>query len=427
MAQLYTQNQVLGHLPTKTQVHPDQAMVQEFSKEAAQQHAQTQHLYTRFTLGALGNSAQKTFNQFSDDPENLAKALDDQTQKVLADLPDQKVKNAVALGALMQRQALVKRASQNQENTLYRQERMAQGRQIQDNLSLMQTAYSNMLTPGQHTDDYGLYLQTLSENNILKERQVAGRNLFTPSQQEHVLKATDEAKLVALKSVFNALPAGKKEDFLEKLSRDEAKVYVDEKQNIPLQDTLSVDHYQAFKNYALKVQKTKKEVKENTALADEEEAFDKAVRQTMTQEAFQSEWTQMQQGYEKGRRVKRVPSSADVLAYRQQATQAYQAGNLEEKIYQKLLKETAGALLDSKNTPKGDFSWQSNLDILLKGTPMEKTESPEQQAFKKDFLFKTLQEEGLDPKAPFAVKNYPQLEKIQGLTNAYFNWRYRGK
>ena len=427
MAQLYTQNQVLGPLTKKTQVRPDEAMVRDFSEKAVRQHAQTQHLYTRLALGSLENAAQKSFNQFSDDPDNLAKALDEQTQKVLSDLPDQKVKNQVALGALIQRQTLVKRASQNQENTFYRQEKIVQGRQIQENLSLMQTAYSNMLSPGQHTDDYGLYLQALSENNLLKERQIGGKFLFTLPQQEHVLKATDEAKLMALKSVFNGLPAMKKEEFLDNLAQDQAVLYVDEKQTIPLQETLSPQHYQAFKAYAQKVKKAKKEITEKTALADEEDVFDKAVRQTMTQEVFQSEWAKMQQGYEKGRRVKRVPSSADVLAYRQQATQAYQAGDLEEKIYQKLLKETAGALLDSKNTPKNDFSWQSNLDILLQGTPMEKTENSEQQAFKKDFLFKTLQEEGLDPKAPFALKNYPQLEKIQNLTNAYFKWRYWGK
>jgi len=427
MAQLYTQNQVMGAFPEKTRVHPNEMMEREFSKEAAYQHAQIQHLYTRFALESLGNIARKTFEQFPDDPDNLAKALDEQAQKVLADLPDQKVKNQVAVGALMHRQTLVNRARQNQENTFYRQEKIAQGRQIQDNLSLMQTAYSNMLTPGQHTDDYGLYLQTLSENNILKERQMAGRSLFTLNQQEHVLRATDDAKLAALKSVFNTLSAPQKEEFLEKLSKDTALLYVDEKQTIPLQDTLSEDHYQAFKNYALKVEKTKQNIKETTELADDEDVFDKAVRQTMTQEAFQKEWENMQKGYEKGKRVKRIPTSADILSYRQQAGEAYQSGDLEEKVYQKLLKDTAGALLHSKNTPQGDFSWQSNLDILLQGTPLEKTENPEQQAFKKDFLFKTLQEEGLDPKAPFSVKNYPQLEKIQGLTNAYFNWRYRGK
>lgn len=382
MAKIYSERETseLYHSTGEPGVGVEARRVAGYGKQLEAQSEQYERRAKETYSTALKIEATDTmtslYRQYSDDPVALQNAFKKAYDKSIGSIADEDVKVDFMANVSLQSQSYITKAIENKKRKDYRIAKSTAFDGIDRNTEALGLAFSTLLGTDFNPDNVVVYNNAMASNermiNLLNDD---GTFMFTDEQRKEKRKAMDKAHLLALKGNFYDLAPYQKENYLKLLSEDriEIPVGVDKDKNIikkNLQEIISPESYEKFKEYAEMVAKKKKTISSKDTLLSEEEAWQLADTQMANSILVESEMNNIKD-IKKDEPVERVLRNLELQDNIQQLGYV----GLSESGYNKYRKETVKDLVESLKNEENVFD-----DALFQESAM----SIGLQALKKD-------------------------------------------
>jgi hypothetical protein len=257
--------------------------VEGYGREMNQDAAEYEHRAKRTYSTALGIEADNTMNtlyaQYSDNPVELDKAFKKAYDKVIGEIPDKDVKIGFMADVSLKRQMYLTKAAENKRRNDYRIAKSLTYDGIGKNTETIGTAFSALLGDDFNPDVVAVYGKTMYDTDqMIHLLNDDGTYMFSDEQRKQKQNDIDKAHLIALKGNFNGLQPYQKKQYLDLLAEDGVyiPVSVDENNEVVmknLQDVVSQESYEKFKDYATRVAKKKNAIMKDGRIIDEDEAW----------------------------------------------------------------------------------------------------------------------------------------------------------
>ena len=231
------------------------------------------------------------YSKYSDDPVKLDEAFKKTYDKVSGEIVDDDVKINFLADVSLKRQAYITKAIENKKRKDYRIAKSITFDSIDADTETIGLAFSNAIGDEFNPDNAAAYGKSLYDaGQKINTLNDDGTFMFSDEQRRQKDRNIDRAHYIALRGNFRDMPAYQKKSYLEKLNDDDiyVPVGVDENNNIVrknLQDVVTQETYEKFKDYANRVSKRK------GALGgmDDDEAYAIAEQQTTNAVLIDSE------------------------------------------------------------------------------------------------------------------------------------------
>ena len=370
MAKIYTENQIsnyaheVGTEGVKQEAQSLQGYATQFNQKAEDYEKQAKNIYGMALKNEAANTMNDLYTKYSNDPVTLDAEFKKAYNKVSSEIVDDDIKIDFMADVSLKRQSYLTRAYENKRRSDYTRAKSIAYDSIEKNTQMIGDAFSSILGGDYSPDNVAAYGKAIYDTeSIINTLNDDGTYMFSDEQRSMKRKAIDNAHYSSLVFDFNSLPAYKKRTYIENLLNDKVSIitgYDKENEGAPiyknLQDIVSKDSYNKFKEYAFKFAKKKNSLLKNGLVLDEDEAWSIAEQQTTNSILIENEFSNIKAiSSKKDKTAKdRVECVIKNLSL-QDAIQNFGMDGLSETDYKKYRKQAVIELLDFIKADEDDF------------------------------------------------------------------------
>lgn len=370
MAKIYTERQTteLAHSTGSPGIAVEARKVAAYGRQMDEQarayEQQAKETYsTALKIGAT-DTMNSLYSQYSDDPVALQDAFKKAYDKSVGEIADNDVKVNFMANVSLQSQSYITKAIENKKRKDYRIAKSVAFDGIDKNTEAMGIAFSTLLGDDFNPDNVAVYNSSVAANNqMINMLNEDGTFMFTDEQRKEKRRGMDKAHLVALKGNFNDLEPYQKENYYKLLSEDKVSIPVgvgEDKQIIMknLQDIVSTESYEKFKDYAENVMKKNAKITKKAQsygdIKTPEQTMQEAIIQESNKQGFSDAWKELSKKIEKDK----TDVLYDIFDYRNSLEEQFKAGAVDEKDYKMLMAKTINPLIEKvESQGTGEYRW----------------------------------------------------------------------
>lgn len=378
-----------------------------YERQAMAVEKQAQKLYSTGLEVEWQNTANELLNNpdLAKNPKGLQEELKKVTNDMAKTIEDKDVKLDFIVNSEIKGQAYVTKAIETKKRNDYRIAKSLTFQGIDEDTDTIGLSFSTLLGGEFNPDNVAIYGKAMFDvNNKINALNEDGTFMFTDEQRKSKQKAIDKAHYIALRGNLNGMPAYQLKTYLEDLSNDNINVPVGidkDKQVVfkNLQDIVSQETYEKFKEYAGMIAKRKMSISKSGIVSDDDEAFALAEEQVTNAIMIENEITNIRD-LKKDKPVERVLRNLEL----QDNIQNIGVGGLSETDYKRFRKQTT---LDLMQAIKNDS------DVFDDAWIRESAMSIGLQAMKNDG--KIGGESWSDDMSVVMIRDFYSMAKEQGL------------
>lgn len=320
---------------------------------------------TALKIGAT-DTMNALYKQYSDDPVALENAFKKAYNKSIGEIADEDVKIDFMANVSLQSQSYITKAIENKKRKDYRIAKSMTFDGIDKNTEAMGIAFSTLLGSDFNPDNVAVYNSAMSANEqMINTLNDDGTFMFTDEQRKEKRKAMDRAHLLALKGNFNDLEPYQKENYMKLLAEDKIQIPVgvsEDKEIIMknLQEIVSPESYEKFKDYAENVMKKSSKISKRDKALGGSKTPEQSLEEAIMQESNKLEYGNRWKGLEKQIEAKETDTIYDVFDYRNALQETFNNGGLDEKDYKNLMAKTIKPVKDLALKQKTSEAWMWN-------------------------------------------------------------------
>lgn len=381
---------------------------------------QALQLYEQGLNLSMSQNMSELYTKYENDPTSLAAEMNKLNEKMSAEIPDNRMRIAFKTNFLMESQSYVTRASNNFKRIQEKNRRDSLERSLIDRTKMLDMAFYNMLSPDGTPDDVTNFLRAReSIKGILNSRNDDGTLIYSPSQQESVLKGLRKSQLSSVKGYFNNLPDYARENFRMALESGNATITgatLDDKGEIeskalPLKDFLDEE---AMRDIKLYVNEYQEKVKSKTKSGKTPE---RSQEETIANLVALDELNTIKSSMQEKKQWKTGLKVGDFMDYRDKIKEYRINDIIDDKEYAKLMAETVNPLLDRINTYDPEegipdpYLGKVYMSVMKNIDPHDRF-SPEKKAYILNQAYDMLLKKDIDPSEAYDSDNKNIIGKI---------------
>lgn len=178
-------------------------------------------LYEQGLKLSAAQSMDEAYNQYQNDPENLAAQLNKISEKMTSEIPDQATKIAFRTNFITQSGSLINRAQANYDKIQYQKKKSSYFDTIQANNKSIATALSNAFNGTGSPDDLVNYQTSIKQNiGLINARNKDGTYMFTDAQRLSMSNAVDKLAAQSFSAALNDMGDDKRNQVIQALEND---------------------------------------------------------------------------------------------------------------------------------------------------------------------------------------------------------------
>lgn len=178
-------------------------------------------LYEQGLKLSAAQSMDEAYNQYQNDPENLAAQLNKISEKMTSEIPDQAMKIAFRTNFITQSGTLINRAQANYDKIQYQKKKSSYFDTIQANNKSIATALSNAFNGTGSPDDLVNYQTSIKQNiGLINARNEDGTYMFTDAQRLSMSNAVDKLAAQSFSAALNDMDDDKRNQVIQALEND---------------------------------------------------------------------------------------------------------------------------------------------------------------------------------------------------------------
>lgn len=178
-------------------------------------------LYEQGLKLSAAQSMDEAYNQYQNDPENLAAQLNKISEKMTSEIPDQATKIAFRTNFITQSGSLINRAQANYDKIQYQKKKSSYFDTIQANNKSIATALSNAFNGTGSPDDLVNYQTSIKQNiGLINARNEDGTYMFTDAQRLSMSNAVDKLATESFSAALNDMDDDKRNQVIQALEND---------------------------------------------------------------------------------------------------------------------------------------------------------------------------------------------------------------
>ena len=170
---------------------------------------------------SAAQSMDEAYNQYQNDPENLAAQLNKISEKMTSEIPDQATKIAFRTNFITQSGSLINKAQANYDKIQYQKKKSSYFDTIQANNKSIATALSNAFNGTGSPDDLVNYQTSIKQNiGLINARNEDGTYMFTDAQRLSMSNAVDKLAAQSFSAALNDMDDDKRNQVIQALEND---------------------------------------------------------------------------------------------------------------------------------------------------------------------------------------------------------------
>lgn len=178
-------------------------------------------LYEQGLKLSAAQSMDEAYNQYQNDPENLAAQLNKISEKMTSEIPDQATKIAFRTNFITQSGTLINRAQANYDKIQYQKKKSSYFDTIQANNKSIATALSNAFNGTGSPDDLVNYQTSIKQNiGLINARNEDGTYMFTDAQRLSMSNAVDKLAAESFSAALSDMDDDKRNQVIKAIEND---------------------------------------------------------------------------------------------------------------------------------------------------------------------------------------------------------------
>lgn len=170
---------------------------------------------------SAAQSMDEAYNQYQNDPENLAAQLNKISEKMTSEIPDQATKIAFRTNFITQSGSLINRAQANYDKIQYQKKKSSYFDTIQANNKSIATALSNAFNGTGSPDDLVNYQTSIKQNiGLINARNEDGTYMFTDAQRLSMSNAVDKLATESFSAALSDMDDDKRNQAIKAIEND---------------------------------------------------------------------------------------------------------------------------------------------------------------------------------------------------------------
>lgn len=170
---------------------------------------------------SAAQSMDEAYNQYQNDPENLAAQLNKISEKMTSEIPDQATKIAFRTNFITQSGSLINKAQANYDKIQYQKKKSSYFDTIQANNKSIATALSNAFNGTGSPDDLVNYQTSIKQNiGLINARNEDGTYMFTDAQRLSMSNAVDKLAAESFSAALSDMDDDKRNQVIKAIEND---------------------------------------------------------------------------------------------------------------------------------------------------------------------------------------------------------------
>lgn len=170
---------------------------------------------------SAAQSMDEAYNQYQNDPENLAAQLNKISEKMTSEIPDQATKIAFRTNFITQSGTLINKAQANYDKIQYQKKKSSYFDTIQANNKSIATALSNAFNGTGSPDDLVNYQTSIKQNiGLINARNEDGTYMFTDAQRLSMSNAVDKLAAESFSAALSDMDDDKRNQVIKAIEND---------------------------------------------------------------------------------------------------------------------------------------------------------------------------------------------------------------
>lgn len=191
-----------------------EADIQRNKQEALQMYEQGLKLQATDSMNSL-------FQEFGNNPQELAAKLNDLSQKMGSEIPDLNMRANFKTNFIIQSQSMINRAQANYDKIQYEKKRSSYFDTIQANNKSIQLAFENAFSGTASPDDLVSYQTAINQNRaLINAKNQDGTYMFSDAQRLSMTNSIDKLASDSFESALLNMDDDKRGQFLNNLAND---------------------------------------------------------------------------------------------------------------------------------------------------------------------------------------------------------------
>lgn len=178
-------------------------------------------LYEQGLKLSAAQSMDEAYNQYQNDPENLAAQLNKISEKMTSEIPDQATKIAFRTNFITQSGTLINKAQANYDKIQYQKKKSSYFDTIQANNKSIATALSNAFNGTGSPDDLVNYQTSIKQNiGLINARNEDGTYMFTDAERLSMSNAVDKLAAQSFSAALSDMDDDKRNQVIKAIEND---------------------------------------------------------------------------------------------------------------------------------------------------------------------------------------------------------------
>lgn len=170
---------------------------------------------------SAAQSMDEAYNQYQNDPENLAAQLNKISEKMTSEIPDQAMKIAFRTNFITQSGSLINKAQANYDKIQYQKKKSSYFDTIQANNKSIATALNNAFNGTGTADDLVNYQTAIKQNiGLINARNEDGTYMFTDAQRLSMSNAVDKLAAESFSAALSDMDDDKRNQVIKAIEND---------------------------------------------------------------------------------------------------------------------------------------------------------------------------------------------------------------
>lgn len=220
MAKIYQGGRATTDVPQPS-FRADQMANRGVERELEQNKQEALQMYEQGLKLQASQSMDTLFQEFGNNPQELAAKLNDLSQKMGSEIPDLNMRANFKTNFIISSQSMINRAQANYDKIQYEKKRSSYFDTIQANNKNIQLAFENAFSGTASPDDLVSYQTAINQNKaLINARNSDGTYMFSDAQRLSMTNSIDKLASDSFESALLNMDDDKRGQFLNNLAND---------------------------------------------------------------------------------------------------------------------------------------------------------------------------------------------------------------